>query len=184
MVFASLTLLKQLRVVLYQPVLIFLLIHTCVSAQSLQSEFEQGNSYDRLRIRSAKEGYLLECGGVTYNFLEGFVFSFNDGEPPLSHMPVRPYTKTGDTVSWVWSEEQIENRGGVLYRSPAMRAEINLTTNIRYYRDGNTINQSKCRNVAFSNNSTPKNKNPNGEWEDMGNGFEANRRTGSTRVKR
>ena len=88
--FVSFTLLKQFRVLLIQPVLIFLLIHTCVSAQSLQSEFEQGNSYDRLRIRSAKEGYLLECGGVTYNFLEGFVFSFNDGEPPLSHMPVRP----------------------------------------------------------------------------------------------
>jgi len=156
----------------------FMLLPFCVNAQTLQSQVEKSKYYDSLRIRSANEGYLLSCGGVTYNFLEGFVFSYDyTGNPPPSHMPVRPYTKSGDVISWVWDVEQLENRNGVIYRRPPMKAEINLKTNTFYYQDGNTINERRCKYVAFS-------KNPNADWEDMGNGFQVHRQTGQTRVKR
>ncbi len=46
--------------------------------QSLHENYEAAkqatNKYESLRLLSLNEGVLYECGGVTYNFLEGFVF--------------------------------------------------------------------------------------------------------------
>ncbi len=54
-----------------------------------------------------------------------------------------------------------------------------------FYLAYNGYVKSPSPNASESSNNSnkPKNLNPNGEWESMGNGFEVNRRTGHTRVQ-
>lgn len=59
-----------------------------------------------------------------------------------------------------------------------------LEKSLYLYYNGYVISPSSNASESSNTSNKPKNLNPNGEWESMGNGFEVNRRTNATRVQR
>jgi hypothetical protein len=124
-------------------------------SQSLHENFEAAkqttNKYDSLRLRSVNEGVLYECGGVTYNFLEGFVFFYDYSDKPQGdYMPQKPYVLNKDLVTWYWTQEEINTKNGVLYRIPAMKAELNLKAKTLVYEDGDKIFRQNCNYIDIA----------------------------------
>ena len=125
------------------------------ASKSLHENFEAAkeatNKYDSLRLRSVNEGVLYECGGVTYNFLEGFVFFYDYSDKPQgAHMPQKPYVLNNGLVSWYWKQEEIFNKDGVLYRDPAKKAELNLKAKTLVYEDGDKIFRQNCIDIDIA----------------------------------
>jgi hypothetical protein len=152
-------------------------------SQSLHESYEAADQYDSLRLRSVNEGVLYECGGVTYNFLEGFVFFYDyDGNPPGSHIPKKPYVLNKDLVTWYWKQEEIFNKDGVLYRDPAKKAELNFKAKTLVYEDGDKIFKQNCtyidiaadvrkrKNAAAKRIDSQKNL-QSGGYYDIGRGY-------------
>lgn len=157
------------------------------ASKSLHENFEAAkeatNKYDSLRLRSVNEGVLYKCGGVTYNFLEGFVFFYDYSDnPPGAHIPQKPYVLNNDLVTWYWTQEEIYNKDGMLYRIPAMKAELNLTAKTLVYEDGDKIFRQNCididitadvrkRKTAAAKRVDSQKNLPEGGYKDIGNGY-------------
>ena len=157
------------------------------ASKSLHDNFEAAreatNKYDSLRLRSVNEGILYKCGSVTYNFFQGFVFYYDySDKPPGAHIPQIPYVLNNNLITWYWTQEEIYNKDGILYRIPAMKAELNLTAKTFVYEDGDKIFRQNCINIdiaadvqkrkdaAAKRLDSQKNL-PEGGYHDIGRGY-------------
>ena len=170
------------KIFIFSLALSSLVASSTVYSQSLKDSYNrsknQEQNYESIRLRSGTEGFILKCRNMHYNFLEGYVFTFNHewpNDPPPSHLPKKNYEKTNDILSWVWQEESVYKKNGIIYRTTPLRAEIDLTTNTRYYEDGDMLYKDTC--ISISTNADVRKReeiarNPNpGGWQDAGKGF-------------